>query len=57
VTGSPATDKTKCGSDGTLFGFPCCKDVEKVGNDYKDSKGFRYGTEEGKSCIVPLPKA
>jgi hypothetical protein len=35
----------------TLFGFPCCSNI--VVNPSYDSNNYAYGTENGKSCIVP----
>ena len=53
LTGTVSKSKHQCDSNETLFGFPCCKDPSKVGEEYTDKNGYRWGFEAGASCIVP----
>ena len=57
-TGSVAASPTQrfddsCGTDGTLYGFNCCKDAKNAHSDWVDANGYVYGWENGKTCIVP----
>jgi hypothetical protein len=50
------TDKSEsglCGATGKLYGFPCCKKPELVDDKWVDKNGYKWGSEDGASCIVP----